>query len=127
MPHALELFTAAEIDGITPSSVKSWWCNFYKDPVEPAKCWTREEFKALYEKPGFHFMVALITQAGAQFTDSKLSVLKSKLTEKWKVDVSLQCMRPRMDWMLATIPAINESSKEILTTSLIRLQEGNAV
>jgi len=58
MPCALKLFTTAEIDSITPSSVKSRWCNFYEDPVEPAKCWTQEEFTALYKKPGFHFMVA---------------------------------------------------------------------
>ncbi len=67
MPRPLELFTAAEIDGITPKSIKSRWCNFYEDPVEPAKCWTQEEFQVLYEKPGFHFMVARVAQVGAQF------------------------------------------------------------
>jgi len=49
MPRPLELFTAAEIDDITPKSIKSRWCNYYKDPVEPAKCWMQEEFQALYE------------------------------------------------------------------------------
>src|SRR5258707_7944348 len=127
MPRPLELFTAAEIDGITPKSVKSRWCNFYNDSVEPAKCWKQEEFEALYEKPGFHFMVARVAQVGAQFRDSKTSSLKSKLAERWKVDVQLQRMRTRMDWMLATIPSITDITKEILTTSLIRLQEGNAV
>ena len=127
MPHPLELFTAAEIDGVTPKSIKSRWCNFYEDPVEPAKCWTQEEFQALYEKPGFHFMVARVAQVRAQFRDSKLSSLKSKLVERWKVDVVFQRMRPHMDWMLATIPAITNVTKEILLTSLIRLQEGNAV
>ncbi len=39
MPRPLELFTVAEIDGITPKSIKSRWCNFYEDPIEPAKCW----------------------------------------------------------------------------------------
>jgi len=87
MPRPLELFTAAEIDDITPKSIKSRWCNFYEDPVEPAKCWTQEEFQTLYEKPGFHFMVARVAQVGAQFWDSKLSLLKAKLTERWKVDV----------------------------------------
>src|SRR5258706_5487132 len=127
MPHPLELFTAAEIDDITPKSIKSRWCNFYEDPIEPAKCWTQEEFQALYEKPGFHFMVARVAQVGAQFRDSKLSSLKSKLAERWKVDVQFQRMHPRMDWMMATIPAITDITKEILLTSLIRLQEGNAV
>ena len=127
MPWALELFSAAEIDAITPKSIKSRWCNFYEDPVEPAKCWTKEEFQALYEKPGFHFMVTRVAQVGAQFRDSKTSSLKSKLAERWKVDVQLQRMRPHMDWMLATIPSITDITKEILTTSLIRLQEGNAV
>src|SRR5258706_4139413 len=127
MPCPLELFTAAEIDDITPKSIKSRWCNFYKDPVEPAKCWTQEEFQTLYEKPGFHFMVARVAQVGAQFRDSKLSSLKAKLAERWKVDMVFQRMRPRMDWMLATIPEISDVTKEILTTSLIRLQEGNAI
>ncbi len=127
MPHPLELFTAAEIDSITPKSIKSRWCNFYEDPVEPAKCWMQEEFQALYEKPGFHFMVARVAQVGTQFRDSKLSSLKSRLAERWKVDVVFQCMRPRMDWMMATILAITDVTKEILLTSLIHLQEGNAV
>src|SRR5258706_242559 len=117
----------AEIDDITPKSIKSRWCNFYEDPVEPAKCWTKEEFQALYEKPGFHFMVTRVAQVGAQFRDSMLSSLKSKLAERWKVDVQFQRMRPRMDWMMATIPAITDATKEILLTSLIRLQEGNTV
>src|SRR5258706_10474385 len=127
MPRPLELFTAAEIDGITPKSIKSRWCNFYKDPVEPAKCWTQEEFQALYEKPGFHFMVARVAQVGTQFHDSKLASLKSKVAERWKVDVQFQRMRPRMDWMLATIPELTDVTNEILSTSLIHLQEGNAI
>src|SRR5258706_228200 len=127
MPRPLELFTAAEIDGVTPNSVKSRWCNFYEDPIEPAKCWTQEEFQALYEKPGFHFMIARIAQVGAQFRDSKLAVLKSKLEERWKVNVQFQRMRPRMDWMLVTIPDLSDATNEILSTSLMRLQEGNAV
>ncbi len=127
MPHPLELFTAAEIDDITPKSIKSRWCNFYEDPIEPAKCWKQEEFQALYEKPGFHFMVARVAQVGTQFRDSKLATLKSKLAERWKVDVQFQHMRPRMDWMLATIPALTDVTNEILVTSLIHLQEGNAV
>ena len=35
-------------------------------------------------------------------------------------------MRPRMDWMLATILELTDLSKEILSTDLIRLNEGNA-
>src|SRR5258706_9172927 len=71
-------------------------------------------------------MVARVAQVGVQFRDSKLSSLKSKLAERWKVDVQFQHMRPCMDWMMATIPAITDITKEILLTSLIRLQEGNA-
>ncbi len=127
MPRPLELFTAAEIDDITPKSIKSRWCNFYEDPVEPAKCWTQEEFQALYKKPGFHFMVARVAQVRAQFRDSKLSSLKSKLAERWKVDMQFQRMRPRMDWMMATIPALTNVTNEILSTSLICLQEGNTI
>ena len=127
MPRALELFTSTEIDGITPKSVKSRWCNFYEDPLEPVKCWPQNEFIDTYNKPGFHFMIARIAQIGAQFMDSKYSVLKSKLSDRWKVDVNFKRLRPRMDWMLTTIPALTEVTKEILTTSIIRLQEGNAI
>src|SRR5258706_272165 len=125
MPRPLELFTAAEIDDITPKSIRSCWCNFYEDPVEPAKCWTQEEFQTLYEKPGFHFMVARVAQVSAQFQE--LSSLKAKLAERWKVDMVFRRMCPRMDWMLATIPDISDATREILTTSLIHLQEGNAI
>ena len=127
MPHALELFSSAEIDGITPKSVKSRWCDFYEDPLELVKCWPQNEFVDAYNKPGFHFMIARIAQIGAQFMDSKYSVLKSKLSDRWKVDVNFERLRPRMDWMLATIPALTEVTKEILSTSIIRLQDGNAV
>ena len=127
MPCALELFTSAEIDGITPKSVKSRWCNFYEDPLEPVKCWPQNEFIEAYNKPGFHFMIARIAQIGAQFMDSKYSVLKSKLSDRWKVNVTFERLRPRMDWMLATIPALTEVTKEILSTSIIRLQDGNAI
>ena len=127
MPRALELFTSAEIDGITPKSVKSRWCNFYEDPLEPVKCWPQNEFIEAYNKPGFHFMIARIAQIGAQFMDSKYSVLKSKLSDRWKVDVNFKRLCPRMDWMLATIPALTEVTKEILSTSIIRLQDGNAI
>ena len=127
MPRALELFSSAEIDGITPKSVTSRWCNFYEDPLEPVKCWSQSEFADAYNKPGFHFMIARVAQIGAQFMDSKYSVLKSKLSDRWKVDVNFERLRPRMDWMLATIPALTEVTKEILSTSIIRLQDGNAV
>ena len=115
-----------EIDAVTPKSIKSRWCNFYEDPVEPAKCWSEDEFRTYHERPGFHFMIARIAQAGAQFNDSKLSVLQAKLADRWKTNVTFQHMRPRMDWMLATIPELTDLSKEILNTDLIRLHEGNA-
>ena len=44
MPRAIEFFTVKEIDAVTPKSIKSRWCNFYEDPVEPAKCWSEDEF-----------------------------------------------------------------------------------
>ena len=126
MPRAIEFYTAKEIDNVTPKSIKSRWYNFYEDPVEPAKCWSKEEFKTYHQRPGFHFMIARIAQAGAQFNDSKLSVLRAKLSERWKVDVTFQRMRPRMDWMMATVPELTDLSKEILDTNLIRLHDGNA-
>ena len=126
MPRAIEFYTAKEIDDVTPKSIKSRWYNFYEDPVEPAKCWSKEEFKTYHQRPGFHFMIARIAQAGAQFNDSKLSILRTKLSERWKINVTLQRMRPRMDWMMATIPELTELSREILDTDLIRLHDGNA-
>ena len=126
MPRAIELYTAKEIDDVTPKSIKSRWYNFYEDPVEPAKCWSKEEFKTYHQRPGFHFMIARIAQAGAQFNDSKLSILKTKLSERWKVNVTFQRMRPHMDWMMATVPELTDLSREILDTDLIRLHEGNA-
>ena len=126
MPRAIEFFMVEEIDAVTPKSIKSRWCNFYKDPVEPAKCWSEDEFRTYHERPGFHFMIARIAQAGAQFNDSKLSVLRTKLAERWKTSITFQHMRPRMDWMLATIPELTDLNKEILSTDLIRLHEGNA-
>ena len=126
MPRAIEFYTAKEIDAVTPKSIKSRWYNFYEDPVEPAKCWSKEEFKVYHQRPGFHFMIARIAQAGAQFNDSKMSVLKNKLSERWKANVTFQRMHPRMDWMLATIPELTDLSREILDTDLIRLHDGNA-
>ena len=126
MPRAIEFFTVKEIDAVTPKSVKSRWCNFYEDPVEPAKCWSEDEFRTYHERPGFHFMIARIAQAGAQFNDSKLTVLRAKLTDWWKTNVTFQRMRPQMDWMMATIPELTDLTKEILDTDLIRLHDGNA-
>ena len=126
MPHPIEFYSAKEIDDITPKSIKSCWYNFYEDPVEPAKCWTKEEFETYHKRPGFHFMFARVTQAGAQFNNSKLSVLQAKLSERWKIDVTFQRMRPQMDWMMATIPVLTDLSREILDIDLIRLHEGNA-
>ena len=126
MPRAIEFYTAKEIDDITPKSIKSRWHNYYEDPVEPAKCWSKEEFKTYHQRPGFHFMIARIAQAGAQFNDSKLSILRTKLSERWKINITFQRMRPRMDWMMATLPELTDLSKEILDTDMIRLHEGNA-
>ena len=92
MPRAIEFFTVKEIDAVTLKSIKSRWCNFYEDPVEPAKCWLEDEFKTYHERPGFHFMVAHIAQAGAQFNDSKLSILQAKLSDRWKTNVTFQRM-----------------------------------
>ena len=126
MPRAIEFFMVEEIDAITLKSIKSRWCNFYEDPVELAKCWSEDEFRTYHDRPGFHFMIARIAQAGAQFNDSKLSTLRAKLSDRWKTNVTFQRMWPRMDWMLATVPELTDLSKEILHTDLIRLHEGNA-
>jgi len=103
------------------------WNNRYEDPMEPAKCWTWEEFSEIYNKPGFHFMVARVAQVGPQCKDPKLPTLRSKLAARWRCTVGLQKMDPRQDWMLCTVPSGSDREKDALKYDLIQLAEGNVV
>jgi len=126
LPRPLELYTVDELAKVVPKGM-SRWNNRYEDPMEPAKSWTWEEFSEVYNKPGFHFMLARVAQLGPQFKDPKLSTLRSKLATRWNCAVALQKMDPRQDWMLCTVPSDSDGEKDALKYDLIWLTEGNAV
>jgi len=126
LPRPLELYTAEELTKVVPKGLPRW-NNRYEDPMEPAKCWTWDEFSQIYSAPGFHFMVARVAQVGPQYKDPKLSTLRSKLAARWRCAVTLQKMDPRQDWMLCTVPSNSDGEKEALKYDLIRLSEGNTV
>jgi len=126
LPRPLEMYTAEELEKVVPKGLPRW-NNRYEDPMEPAKSWTWEEFSEIYNKPGFHFMMARVAQVGPQHKDPKLGTLRSKLAARWRCTVTLQKMDPRQDWMLCTVPSGSEGEKDALKYDLIRLSEGNAV
>jgi len=126
LPRPLELYTVDELSKVVPKGM-SWWNNRYEDPMEPTKSWTWEEFSEIYNKPGFHFMIARVAQVGPQYKDPKLSTLRSKLAARWRCLVTLQKMDPRQDWMLCTVPSNSDGEKDALKYDLIRLSEGNVV
>ena len=126
LPRPLELYTVDELAKVVPKGLPRW-NNRYEDPMEPAKSWTWDEFSEVYNKPGFHFMLARVAQVGPQYKDPKLSTLRSKLSARWRCSVALQKMDPRQDWMLCTVPSNSDGEKEALKYDLVRLSEGNAV
>ena len=126
LPRPLELYTTEELGKVVPKGLPRW-NNRYEDPMEPAKSWTWEEFSDVYNKPGFHFMIARVAQVGPQCKDPKLNTLRSKLAARWRCNVTLQKMDPRQDWMLCTVPTGSDAEKDALKYDLIRLSEGNAV
>ena len=71
-------------------------------------------------------MIACIAQMGPQVWDPKLASLRSKLSARWDCQVKFSAMDPRQDWMWCTIPDVSSPRKEILTTALMRLSDGNA-
>ena len=126
LPRLLEMYTAEELEKVVPKGLPRW-NNRYEDPMEPAKSWTWEEFSEIYNRPGFHFMIARVAQVGPQHKDPKLGVLRSKLAARWRCAVALQKMDPRQDWMLCTVPSDSEGERDALKYNLIWLSEGNAV
>jgi hypothetical protein len=125
LPRPLELYSVDDLKTIAPAG-SNRWRNRFEDPSEPAKSWTWEAFSEVYQRPGFHFMVARVAQRGAMFRDAKLPILRSLLASRWNTKVDFTTMAPRHDWMLCTVESIDGAAKEILTTALIRLHDGNA-
>ena len=125
LPRLLELYTEDEINHAHPKG-RAPWFNRFDDPNKPVKCWSRDVFNRVYEKPGFHFMIAQVAQMGPQVRDPKLATLRSKLSARWDCQVEFSAMDPRQDWMWCTIPDVSGPRKEILTTALMRLSDGNA-
>ena len=125
LPRSLELYTAEELVKSTARGARHW-LNRYEDPCEPLKPWSWDTMSRIYEKPGFRFLIARVAQLGPQRNDRKLQVLRAKLSERWGVPVQFESVDPRLDWMMGVIPSIDGSAKEILTTALIRLYDGNA-
>jgi len=126
LPRQLKLYTVEELEKTAPKGITRW-NNQYKDPLELAKSWTWEEFSEIYNKPGFHFMIARVVQLGPQFKDPKLMTLKTKLATQWNCSVTLAKMNPCQDWMLCTVPSGSKGETDALKYDLICLSEGNAV
>ena len=125
LPRPLELYSEEEINSARTANHPPWF-NRHEDPLEPAKCWSQETFARVYSKPGFHFLIARTAQVGPVSKDAKLPSLRSKLSARWGCQVKFTAMVPRQDWMLCTIPDVEGPRAEILTTSIMRLSEGNA-
>jgi len=126
LPRQLEMYTVEELEKTAPKGVTRW-NNQYEDPLEPAKSWTWEEFSNIYNKPGFHFMIARVAQLSPQFKDPKLTTQRTKLAARWNCTVTLAKMNPRQDWMLCTVPSGSRGETDTLKYDLICLSEGNAV
>jgi len=126
LPRSLELYSCDELSKLAPRG-GARWNNRYEDPLEPIKSWSWAEFEAVYNKPGYHFMFARVAQLGPMFKDPKLSLLRSKLAQRWQCEVHFERMSPRQDWMLCTVPTGSKGESEAQAFDLIRLAETNAV
>jgi len=128
MPRALEVYMVDELKGATARGVCPW-LNRYEDPIEPCKSWSVETFQRIYSRDSFCFLLARVAQRDAQWRDWKLEKLRSALSSRWRVDVTIERVPPRHDWVLCSIPAVpapGDLTHEILSAALIRLSEGNA-
>ena len=128
MPRALEVYTVAELKSATARGVRPW-LNRYEDPIEPCKSWSVETFQRIYSRDSFCFLLARVAQRNAQWRDRKLEKLRSALSSRWRVEVTIERVPPRHDWVLCSIPAVpapGDLAHEILSAALIRLSEGNA-
>jgi len=128
MPRALEVYTTDELQAATARGVRPW-LNRFEDPIEPCKSWSMETFQRVYSRDSFCFLVARVAQRDAQWRDRKLEGLRSALSSRWRVAVTVERVPPRHDWMLCSIPAVptpDDPAYEILSAALIRLSDGNA-
>ena len=130
LPRPLELYSIEELKQAKKDQSASDWLNRHADPIEPLKCWGTDEFTHVYDSPGYHFLIARVTQIGVQSRDAKLPALCTMLTARWDVPVKFKTIPPRQDWMLCTVPSTNSATPDgkaakILNTSLIRIVEGN--
>jgi len=126
LPRSLELYSCDELAKLAPKG-GARWNNRYEDPLEPVKSWSWSEFETVYDKPGYHFMFAWVAQLGPMFKDPKLSLLRSKLAQRWQCEVHFERMSPRQDWMLCMVPSGSAGEKEAQAFDLIRLADTNAV
>jgi len=126
LPRSLELYSCDELAKLAPKR-GARWNNRYEDPLEPVKSWSWAEFETVYDKPGYHFMFARVAQLGPMFKDPKLTLLRSKLAQRWQCEVHFERMSPRQDWMLCTVPSGSKGESEAQAFDLIRLAETNAV
>jgi len=128
MPRALEIYTTDELKGATARGVRPW-LNRYEDPIEPCKSWSAETFQHIYSRDSFCFLLARVAQRDAQWRDRKLEKLRSALSSRWRVEVTIERVPPRHDWVLCSIPAVpapGDLPYEILSAALLRLSDGNA-
>ena len=125
LPRPLELYSEDKVNSAKPKSCAPWF-NRHEDPLEVVKCWSLETFSRVYSQPGFHFMIAHTAQNGPQTRDPKPATLCSCLSARWACPVEFTTMLPHQDWMLCTIPDVISPRAEILSTSLMRLSDGNA-
>ena len=128
MPCALEIYTVDKLKGATARGVRPW-LNRYEDPIEPCKSWSAETFQRIYSRDSFCFLLARVAQRDAQWCDRKLEKLRSALSSRWQVEVTVEHVPPRHDWVLCsipTVPAPGNLTHKILSAALLRLSEGNA-
>lgn len=123
--RAFELYSTKELRAAHPQDARVWQ-NRFKDPCKPAKCWPWSVFSVFHQKQDFRFLVARVTQIGPQYQDPKLPMLRSQLSKRWGVPVMFERMDPCLDWMVCIILMLEGNAKEILSTALIRLFDGNA-
>jgi len=72
-------------------------------------------------------MFSRVAQLGPMFKDPKLSLLRSKLAQRWQCEVHFERMNPRQDWMFCTVPSGSKGQTEAESFDLIRLSDTNAV
>jgi hypothetical protein len=80
IPCPLELYSTEDLKSALPKGACPW-LNRYKDPIEPFKCWSPEQFSSIYSKPAFYFLVAHVALRTPMFTDPKLAKLRSALSK----------------------------------------------